>query len=509
MNSETAGLYDTCSSHDHSKHDHSHSNGGHTKVLIPSQALTEREKALDKFALAESTSSQPLPLSLEFSRAELLYRHIERGDTCDEDHDPVQHAIDALRAFLRCSDLARQEGVLPSKNENIDDVLTENLRYLLIEYYIAILRSQRCAPPMGPLRSKYLREALLGLEVFANKAVAIGAATKSDAGVLFLDENSDGGSERTFSAPSSKEQSRSTKIERYKRQQEAKKKLLELQRIHDAEAAAGIHRRLKNEGTQGDELEAPDGVGAARAIGVPDEKTLREMTLLNIAIAVRTSADEAQSITSELQLLAHGEELSRKRAEAAAAGAFEGASSALRAGAPSSAEMMLSLQNGRSGSYDNRMRGGQDGGRNGAENSQSYQSEGGSNTPDAPRDQGGPPPWDLSISESRPGIEVQHIDPTFKVTKEVIKANIFKHGHNLPTQSLDEWGEEVMEIARAREERHAEQGKNRVKTLDELHELGIEDDNELHEKATLRMRGFEDWKDGVPRGSGNIIGRNK
>ena len=66
-----------------------------------------------------------------------------------------------------------------------------------------------------------------------------------------------------------------------------------------------------------------------------------------------------------------------------------------------------------------------------------------------------------------------------------------------------------MEIARAREERHAEQGKTRVKTLDELHELGVEDDNELHEKATLRMRGFEDWKDGVPRGSGNIIGRNK
>ena len=504
MNSETAGLYETCtSSHDHSEHDHAR------RILVtPSvtKQQSERDQALDKFALAESSSSQPLPLSLEYSRAELLFRHIERGDTCDEDHDPARHALDALRAFLRCSELARQEGVLPSKNESIDDILTENLRYLLIEYYIAILRSQRCAPPLGPLRSKFLREASLGLEVFANRAIAIGAAVKSDAGVLYIDENDEGLPSRSLSS-SSREQSRSTKIERYKRQQEAKKKLLELQRIHDAEAAANIHRRLKNEGTQGDELETPDGVGAAGTLGVPDEKTLREMTLLNIAIAVRTSADEAQSIASELQILAHGEELSRKRAEAAAAGAFEGASSALRAGAPSSAEMAASSHYDNSGSYyDNRMRGGPSGGgqRGGADmyqESNDGQEEG--------REQTGPPPWDLSISESRPGIEVQHIDPTFKVTKETIKANIFKHGHNLPTQSLDEWGEEVMEIARAREERHAEQGKSRIKTLDELHELGVEDDNELHEKATLRMRGFEDWKDGVPRGSGNIIGRNK
>jgi hypothetical protein len=502
MNSETAGLYETCSSHNHEK---GHSSGRILKIFQEVTPVTELDKSLEKFALAESTSSQPLPLSLEYSRAELLFRHIERGDTCDEDHDPIRHAKDALQAFLRCSDLARQEGVLPSKDENIDDILTENLRYILIEYYIAILRSQRCAPPMGPLRSKFLKDASLGLEVFANRAIAIGAASKNDAGALYNDENEeDHTSSRSLSySSSSREFSRASKIERYKRQQEAKKKLLELQKIHDAEAAARIHRRLKNDGTQGDELEIPDGVGASKALGVPDEKTLREMTLLNITIAVRTAADEAQSIASELLLLAHGDELARKRAEATAEGAFEGASSALRAGAPSSAEMASTQTNN---FLDRRMRGGQytnqNGGRRQGQGDDSNRSNEGEY-------QDGPPPWDLSISESRPGIEVQHIDPTFKVTKETIKANIFKHGHNLPTQSLDEWGEEVMEIARAREERHAEQGKTRVKTLDELHELGFEDDNELHDKATLRMRGFEDWKDGVPRGSGNIIGRNK
>jgi hypothetical protein len=36
-----------------------------------------------------------------------------------------------------------------------------------------------------------------------------------------------------------------------------------------------------------------------------------------------------------------------------------------------------------------------------------------------------------------------------------------------------------------------------------LHEEGVEDSEELHDKATLKARGFEDWRDGVPKGAGN------
>ena len=101
-----------------------------------------------------------------------------------------------------------------------------------------------------------------------------------------------------------------------------------------------------------------------------------------------------------------------------------------------------------------------------------------------------------------------HVDPTLKMERETVKADIFRQGHAAPTLGLEEWGETALGIAQERERRHVEQGKARVKSLDELHEAGLEDDERLHDKATVKARGFEDWKDGVPRGVGNMIGRN-
>lgn len=68
---------------------------------------------------------------------------------------------------------------------------------------------------------------------------------------------------------------------------------------------------------------------------------------------------------------------------------------------------------------------------------------------------------------------------------------------------LDEWGAVVIEKTRAREAREAVQAANRVKSLEELEAEGLQDNNELHDAAVMRARRFEDWADGVPKGSGN------
>lgn len=41
----------------------------------------------------------------------------------------------------------------------------------------------------------------------------------------------------------------------------------------------------------------------------------------------------------------------------------------------------------------------------------------------------GPPPDDISIDPSRPGIEITRIDPTWEIQKETVKADVFKSGH--------------------------------------------------------------------------------
>jgi hypothetical protein len=67
---------------------------------------------------------------------------------------------------------------------------------------------------------------------------------------------------------------------------------------------------------------------------------------------------------------------------------------------------------------------------------------------------------------------------------------------------MEEWGETVLERTHEREAGEAEQGKRRVATLAELKEAGREEDEEAWDKATQRQRAYDDWADGVPKGSG-------
>lgn len=115
----------------------------------------------------------------------------------------------------------------------------------------------------------------------------------------------------------------------------------------------------------------------------------------------------------------------------------------------------------------------------------------------------GVPADDITRDPNRPGLKVTHINPSFEIKEETIKAGIFRPGWNLPTKNLEDWGVQVKQITEERDKRMAEQSKEQIRSLQNLIETGEEDNEKLYDLATMKEREFEDWKDGVPFGSGN------
>ena len=105
-------------------------------------------------------------------------------------------------------------------------------------------------------------------------------------------------------------------------------------------------------------------------------------------------------------------------------------------------------------------------------------------------------------------IEITKIGKNLEIKKETLQAGVFKPYHNLPTVSLEEYAELEMKKLEEQEKRNkqkaleeAEHGPKNI-SLTELYEQGLEDDTKLEENATMKARKWDDWKDGVPKGSG-------
>ena len=102
------------------------------------------------------------------------------------------------------------------------------------------------------------------------------------------------------------------------------------------------------------------------------------------------------------------------------------------------------------------------------------------------------------------GITVTKIDKQFNVTRETLKAGVFKPGWRQPTVSIEEYAKIEVERARERAEREAEAAKEEPEHLkyEQLVERGLEDDEKLLDKATMNDRNWDNWKDDNPKGSG-------
>lgn len=404
-----AELYETCG---HS-HGPGHSHGAAEAAPAPAHSPSVPA------AVAPPSSVPETSLALEFSRAQQLYQHIDTGEGECELHSVPKHVDDALRAFLRCDVAVRRERVF-SANEELEDIHTELLQYLLIDHYIASLRQR-----LMDKRADQLKLSRVGHEAFLERCLRLGIlpATEADMYPLDGEHKVDGNALRQH------------KIDRFKRNAVAKKRLAELAAIGAARAAA-----IKKAGG-----EETDGVSStlSAAGGTMDEEARREHVLLTLQVACRQSADDILSINQELPLLAH-----RAALEAAAASgdghASRGGSSAggaSGAGSAASARMTGVAASGGAG------------GRSPASEAEDPRLPHRSRFGGPAQFAGGPPPDDISIQPDRPGLQITRIDPTFAIKREVVKAGVFDLDHRPPTMTLEEWGEVVADKTRAREAR--------------------------------------------------------
>ena len=87
---------------------------------------------------------------------------------------------------------------------------------------------------------------------------------------------------------------------------------------------------------------------------------------------------------------------------------------------------------------------------------------------------------------------------------EKLKSDVFKPSWNQPTMSLEKFADLELKDALAREERskQAALNPNKVETYEQLYAKGLEDDNDLVEKARKKDSEWNNWKDDNPKGSG-------
>ncbi|KAK8797390.1 hypothetical protein WA158_004598 [Blastocystis sp. Blastoise] len=100
------------------------------------------------------------------------------------------------------------------------------------------------------------------------------------------------------------------------------------------------------------------------------------------------------------------------------------------------------------------------------------------------------------------GLEITHIGTDLSITKETIKAGVFKPWWELPSVSMDTYAEQ--EIHHMKEDEEARKNNpGPDKKYKQLEEEGLEDDEELVDKATIRERNWDDWQDNHAKGIGN------
>lgn len=328
--------------HDH--HGHGHAHGGHDCADNHAGPPRASSAAAEAALLAASDGAarrrgDGASLAAEFARGEALYHHVVDGDAlagCGGSgahaHDESAHVAEGVSALLAAARLVRDEGIF-SPNETLDDIHTGDLRYLLVEFFLGGLRAR--TPDVGA-RARALTDARAGLAAFIADVVRRGVLPRSEAAAVgmgpFLDDErgddsssssrragrddvddggdadaDDGGGASSSVAsaraaqiwaqagarvgassraptsaaiPSDPAAARAQKIERFKRNTAAKKRLKEL---------ALLHARLARLNGGDTEADAADGVGSAASLagGVFDEDARREMTLLALQVSAR------------------------------------------------------------------------------------------------------------------------------------------------------------------------------------------------------------------------------
>ncbi|KAJ8903673.1 hypothetical protein NDN08_004775 [Rhodosorus marinus] len=100
------------------------------------------------------------------------------------------------------------------------------------------------------------------------------------------------------------------------------------------------------------------------------------------------------------------------------------------------------------------------------------------------------------LRENMPPPESYRIMDTRKYQQD----QVFKPSHNLPTYTVEEWGE--IELARMREQMKIDAEKEKLKAEESDEDS---DRDEVSDKKTMKERAWADWTDDNNKGSGNTI----
>jgi len=389
----------------------------------------------------------------------------------------------ALAAVLRVSAAARRSGA--AGGEALADVATRSLPLLLPDFLAAQLRV-RAPPPAGggdpAARARALRVARGELEGFVARALALrGLLPRDEARAVglfavlpHLDER---GGEASAGAGAGAARAdagalRAAKVERFKRNRAADARRAALAAADAAAVETGRRRGLGDADAEEARAEL-DGVGAPRAAGAVDDDVRREIHVLTLQTAVRRALDDISAIDAELPLLAHAQRLAEAAAAASAGGARQAADGAAAdARTAAGARGAAGAGAGAGADFSGRT---------------------------------GPPAGDLSTDPARPGLQVQHIDRRFNITRENVKADVFRDPLPPPTMAMEDWGDVVTAKRVEREAREKLQAEAAGKSLDTIHDEGLEDSvaEADYDRATVRKRNMDDWKDGHVKGAGN------
>eukprot|EP00897_Mesotaenium_endlicherianum_P002760 jgi/Mesen1/2511/ME000016S01859 len=416
--------------------------------------------------------SEELPLSVLFKRAQEIYDEAESLSV----RDPK--SVDRLRNGVRILQLCERHMAtlgLFSPNEEIDDVATADLKYLLVPCMAGEL--QHCLPADdAEHRLSILQSAQRPLKAFVSQCEALG--------LMSAEEREAAGNE-VSSDPATR---RAQKIARHRRQKALEGQLAALEERRQARSGA---RRKQQSGQEIDE----DDTAADEQMDDPDE---RKAWLLRISLAL----DKALDLTG---MLKREEEMLKSAAQYA---------DAHPDGRQSLSRESLDLRTQQAMS------------RHMSASRQAYSSR-----PSAPIHCS---TFAQNVIEGRQNPSHKHthgpghvvfgpssmVGGALTTDRERIVAQVFQPSHSLPTMSIEEAGLAEMELNKIferqnqefldmvnegrppRKEREPREKGDEEGEEDEGEEEDDGDENEEEEKL-MKQRAWDEWQEDHPKGQGN------
>ncbi|TPX34213.1 hypothetical protein SmJEL517_g03124 [Synchytrium microbalum] len=181
-------------------------------------------------------------LRTEFSRGKAAYKEVEDSPLASIDPKYQTIVSDCLLNFTKCAFLVRQLSLF-SDNEILDDIVTTDLRYILVDYFLGETTLKQVSPKLERMQVINVAEMYLSRYLTICDDYAILDSDDAKRWHAMTRKNEDG--DLVDSNTTERPPTRDEKIARYKREKETKKRLEDLlSRRKDQEIDEDIERDI-------------------------------------------------------------------------------------------------------------------------------------------------------------------------------------------------------------------------------------------------------------------------